>query len=72
MESKLDTLDENYYDIDEQLSTCCFLSPPFPVKDLKCSQLVQSVLTTKLEDDVEQGEKLCEKKIIRECTNSRQ
>ena len=69
MEWKLGALDENYDNKGKKSSLCCFSSPPFTGKDLKCSNLAQCFLITTLEEELEKGNKNYEKKIIRVCAN---
>ena len=50
----------------------CLLLPPFPGKNLKHSQLIQSTFTAKPEEELEEGEKFCDKKTSHACTNGHQ
>ena len=62
MDFKMDALDDKLEFIDKQLSVLCFSPPPYPGRNSKYNQFLQSSLNASLEEEIEQNEKHCEKK----------
>ena len=59
---KLDALDDKVEFLDKQLSVYYFLPLPYPGRNNKYNDFLQTSLLATLEEEIEQNEKFCEKK----------